>query len=197
MAGRRRGQICSSVRTEPLPHRREDRGWRHGRRLSGSRPSSRPRRRYQGAPRRNARDESARKRFHKEALALSRLNHPNIATIYDFDTQQGVDFLVMELIPGVTLSHKLALGPQPEKETLRLGIQLADGLADAHKHGVVHCDLKPGNLRLTTDGWLKILDFGLAKFRQQAADPAETESTLQIAADLRNLTLHGARATPR
>ncbi len=124
-------------------------------------------------------DESARKRFHKEALALSRLNHPNIATIYDFDTEQGVDFLVMELIPGITLSHKLALGPQPEKETLRLGIQLADGLADAHKHGVVHCDLKPGNLRLTTDGWLKILDFGLAKFRQQAADPAETQSTLQ------------------
>jgi eukaryotic-like serine/threonine-protein kinase len=124
-------------------------------------------------------DESARKRFHKEALALSKLNHPNIATIYDFDTEQCIDFLVMELIPGITLSHKLARGPQSEKETLRLGIQLADGLADAHKHGVVHCDLKPGNLRLTTDGWLKILDFGLAKFRQQAADPAETQSTLQ------------------
>jgi eukaryotic-like serine/threonine-protein kinase len=123
-------------------------------------------------------DESARKRFHKEALALSKLNHPNIATIYDFDTEQGVDFLVMELIPGTTLSHKLLLGPQPEKETLHLGIQLADGLADAHEHGVVHCDLKPGNLRLTKDGRLKILDFGLAKFRQQAADSAETQSTL-------------------
>lgn len=127
-------------------------------------------------------DESARKHFRKEALALSRLNHPNIATIYDFDTEQGLDFLVMELIPGITLSDKLALGPQPEKEILRLGIQLADGLADAHEHGVVHCDLKPGNLRLTTDGWLKILDFGLARFRQQAADPAETQSTLQSGA---------------
>ena len=124
-------------------------------------------------------DESARKRFHKEALALSKLNHPNIATIYDFDTEEDVDFLVMEFIPGITLSHKLAAGPLDEKDTLRLGIQLADGLVDAHEHGVIHCDLKPGNLRLTNDGWLKILDFGLAKFRQQSADPAETQSTLQ------------------
>jgi serine/threonine protein kinase/TolB-like protein/Tfp pilus assembly protein PilF len=130
-------------------------------------------------PARMLADESARKRFHKEALALSKLNHPNIATIYDFDTEQGVDFLAMELIPGITLSHKLAPGPQSEKEALRLGIQLADGLAYAHEHGVIHCDLKPGNLRLTADGWLKILDFGLAKFRQQAAETAETQSALQ------------------
>ena len=123
-------------------------------------------------------DESARKRFHKEALALSKLNHPNIATIYDFDTEQHLDFLVMELIPGITLSHKLASGPLPEKDVLRLGIQLADGLAAAHEHGVVHCDLKPGNLRLTGDGWLKILDFGLAKFRQPTIDAGETQSTL-------------------
>lgn len=107
-------------------------------------------------------DESARKHFRKEALALSKLNHPNIATIHDFDTQQGIDFLVMEYVPGMTLSEKLAGGPLPEKEVLRIGTQLAEGLEAAHAEHVIHNDLKPGNLRLTTDGRLKILDFGLA-----------------------------------
>src|SRR3970040_1775379 len=108
-------------------------------------------------------DEAARKRFRNEALALSRLNHPSIETVHDFDTQAGVDFLVMEFIPGVTLSEKLAAGPLPEKEVLRLGGQLAEGLAVAHGQSVVHRDLKPGNLRILPDGRLKILDFGLAK----------------------------------
>ncbi len=108
-------------------------------------------------------DESARKHFHKEALILSQLNHPNVATIYDFDTQQGVDFLVMEYIPGITLSEKVAAGPLPEREVLRLGVQLAEGLAAAHEQGVIHRDLKPGNVRVTADGRVKILDFGLAK----------------------------------
>jgi eukaryotic-like serine/threonine-protein kinase len=124
-------------------------------------------------------DESARKHFRKEALILSQLNHPNIATIHDFDTQQGVDFLVMEYIRGVTLSEKLAAGPLPEKETLRLGVQLAEGLSAAHEHGVVHRDLKPGNLRLIADGRLKILDFGLAKLRRPVAESAATESVLE------------------
>src|SRR5271166_3833619 len=110
-------------------------------------------------------DESARKHFHKEALILSQLNHPNIATIHDFDTQRGVDFLVMEYIPGITLSEKVAGRPLPEKEVLRLGVQLAEGLASAHDHGVVHRDLKPGNLRVTSEGRLKILDFGLARLQ--------------------------------
>jgi eukaryotic-like serine/threonine-protein kinase len=121
-------------------------------------------------------DESARKHFHKEALILSQLNHPNVATIYDFDTQQGVDFLVMEFIPGATLSEKVAVGALPEKEVLRLGVQLAEGLAAAHDHGVVHRDLKPGNLRLTGDGRLKILDFGLAKLWHPVTASAATES---------------------
>jgi tetratricopeptide (TPR) repeat protein/tRNA A-37 threonylcarbamoyl transferase component Bud32 len=124
-------------------------------------------------------NESARKQFRKEALALSRLNHPNIATIYDFDTQERVDFLAMEYIPGTILSEMLSAGPLPEKEILRLGIQLAEGLAAAHEHGVVHRDLKPGNLRLTSDGRLKILDFGLAKLRQPAAETAATQGTLE------------------
>lgn len=123
-------------------------------------------------------DESARKRFHREALTLSKVNHPNIATIHDFDTEEGSDFLVMEFIPGISLNRRLALRPLPEKEVLSLGIQLADGLAAAHEHGIVHCDLKPGNLILTGDGRLKILDFGLARFRRQLADADETQSTL-------------------
>jgi len=121
-------------------------------------------------------DESARKHFHKEALILSQLNHPNVATIYDFDTQQGVDFLAMEYIPGITLSEKVAARPLPEKEVLRLGVQLAEGLSAAHEHGVVHRDLKPGNLRVTSDGRLKILDFGLAKLWHPVTDSAATES---------------------
>jgi len=121
-------------------------------------------------------DDSARKRFRKEAIALSKLNHPNIATIHDFDTQRGIDFLVMEYVPGVTLSERIANHALAEKECTRLGLQLVEGLAAAHEHGVIHRDLKPNNLRLTPDGRLKILDFGLAKLAQPAAPEAETES---------------------
>jgi len=124
-------------------------------------------------------DESAHKRFRKEALALSKLNHPNIATVYDFDSCKGVDFLAMEYIPGLTLTEKLAQGPLPEKEIVSLARQMADGLSAAHEHGVIHRDLKSGNLRLTTDGLLKILDFGLAKLctspKSQTASVGETQ----------------------
>ena len=121
-------------------------------------------------------DASARKHFRKEALILSQLNHPNVTAIYDFDTQRGVDFLAMEYIPGITLSEKVAAGPLPEKEVLRLGVRLAEGLAAAHDHGIVHRDLKPGNLRITSDGRLKILDFGLAKLWRPVTASATTES---------------------
>jgi len=121
-------------------------------------------------------DDHSRSRFHKEAIALSRLNHPNIATIHDFDTQHSLDFLVMEFIHGVTLAARLSQGPLPEKEVLTLGAQLAEGLAAAHDKGVEHRDLKPGNLRVTTEGKLKILDFGMAKLRTPVTDSAETES---------------------
>jgi len=127
-------------------------------------------------------DDSARKHFRKEALALSKLNHPNVATIHDFDTQQGIDFLVMEYAQGVTLSERIANHALPEKEFTRLGLQLVEGLAAAHEQGVIHRDLKPSNLRVTPDGRLKILDFGLARLAQPATQEAETESETRAGA---------------
>ena len=114
-------------------------------------------------------DEAAHKRFRKEALSLARLNHPNIATVHEFGSQDAVDFLVTEYIAGITLDAKLARGPLAPAEVVRLGVQMAEGLAVAHKEGIVHRDLKPGNLRLTTDGRLKILDFGLAEIMPHAS----------------------------
>ena len=133
-------------------------------------------------PPRTFSDDSARTHFRKEALALSKLNHPNIATIHDFDTQLGIDFLVMEYVPGVTLSERIADHALPEKELTRLGLQLIEGLAAAHDQHVIHRDLKPHNLRLTPDGRLKILDFGLAKLAQPATPEAETESETRAGA---------------
>jgi serine/threonine protein kinase/tetratricopeptide (TPR) repeat protein len=118
-------------------------------------------------------DESARRRFHREALAVARLNHPNVGAVYEFGGQDGVDFLVMELVSGETLDARLASGPLAIDEIIRLGTQLADGLEAAHAEGIIHRDLKPGNLRLTTDGRLKILDFGLARM-QRETDAAPT-----------------------
>src|SRR6185369_1255406 len=109
-------------------------------------------------------NEPSRQRFRREALALGKLNHPNIETVYEFGCEDGIDFLVMELITGVALHYKLAGGALPEKEVLRLGAQLADGLEAAHAQGIIHRDLKPGNLHITRDDRLKILDFGLAQW---------------------------------
>jgi TolB-like protein len=123
-------------------------------------------------------DEHARKRFRKEAEALSKLSHPHIATVHDFDTQDGTDFLVMELVEGVTLSDKLAAGALPEKEITRLGGQVAEALEEAHERGVVHRDLKPGNVMVTAKSQVKVLDFGLAKLVRPdvASATAPTES---------------------
>ena len=94
-------------------------------------------------------DEAARKRFRNEARVLSRLNHPCIQTVHDFDTFDGHDFLISELVPGVSLDARLRSGALPEKEFIHLGYQLAQGLAAAHAAGVLHRDLKPANLRVT------------------------------------------------
>ena len=121
-------------------------------------------------------NEAARKRFRHEAMVLAKLNHPNVGVIYEFGSQDGADFLVMELISGVSLDHKLLAGSLSQKDVLRLGIQLADGLVAAHEQGIIHRDLKPANLRLTPDGRLKILDFGLAQVTKFETDNALTES---------------------
>jgi len=107
-------------------------------------------------------DDSARERFHREALALSRISHPGVATVYDFGTSEGQDYLVMEYVPGGTLEQRVDSGPLPFKDIVRLGASVADAIANAHQHGVLHRDLKPGNIVLTAAGDPKILDFGLA-----------------------------------
>jgi eukaryotic-like serine/threonine-protein kinase len=118
-------------------------------------------------------DEAARRRFRKEALALSQLNHPNVATVHDFETRDGVDCLVMEFVPGVALDRRIAEdGPLEEREVLRIGLQAAAGLEAAHARGVIHRDFKPHNLVVTPDGRVKVLDFGLARSLRSDAVPA-------------------------
>jgi eukaryotic-like serine/threonine-protein kinase len=118
-------------------------------------------------------DAGARERFLREARALSRLNHPNIATIYDFDQKDGRDFLVMEYIEGRSV-RDFGPEPLPPADVIKLGVQLAEALDKAHGAGVVHLDVKPGNLMLTSDGRLKVLDFGLA--RLQGISPMEVST---------------------
>lgn len=127
-------------------------------------------------------DDSARKKFRNEAHALSKLNHPNIATVHDFDTRDGLDFLVMEFIDGVTLNTKLLDSSLPQKDVISIGAQLADGLAAAHQHSIIHRDLKPSNLRITSDGRCKILDFGLAKLLLSAKGGPSSETLSETAA---------------
>lgn len=108
-------------------------------------------------------DEAARRRFRKEALALAQLNHPNIATIYEYGQQDDTDYLVMEYVPGPSLAELLKSGPLPPTQALTLTGEIARALEEAHEHGIVHRDLKPGNVVITPKGHAKVLDFGLAK----------------------------------
>ncbi len=104
-------------------------------------------------------------RFEREAKTISQLSHPNICTLFDVGHEDGVDFLVMELLEGESLADRIARGPLALHEVLRYGQQIAEALDKAHRQGVVHRDLKPGNVMLTKSG-AKLLDFGLAKFTQ-------------------------------
>ena len=113
-----------------------------------------------------AQSDEARQRFEREAKAISSLNHPNICALYDIGHDQGNDYLVMELIEGESLADRLARGALPLKEMLPIAIQIADALENAHRNGLVHRDLKPGNVMLTKSG-AKLLDFGLAKLLPQ------------------------------
>ena len=113
----------------------------------------------------------ARHRFDREARAISSLNHPNICTLYDVGHENGIDYLVMELLEGETLADRLAKGPLPLEKLLKYAIEICQGLEQAHKTGVTHRDLKPGNVMLTKSG-AKLMDFGLAK-----ASTASTTTT--------------------
>src|SRR6266850_4319226 len=119
-------------------------------------------------------DDAARERFRREALALSQLNHPHIATIYDLGRQEGVDFLVMEYIPGQTVAQKIAEGALSEAEAASIGCQITEALEEAHDQGVVHGDLKSENVIVTPKGWAKVLDFGLATLRGPMLERADT-----------------------
>jgi serine/threonine protein kinase/tetratricopeptide (TPR) repeat protein len=116
--------------------------------------------------------EPARRQFRKEALSLAKISDPHVAMAFDFGQDYGTNYLVTEYVPGMTLDVKLAGRPLLEAEVFQLGKQIASGLEAAHKEGVIHRDLKPSNMKITPDGRLKILDFGLAYILK-----AETELT--------------------
>jgi len=118
----------------------------------------------------------AKQRFEREARAISSLNHPNICTLYDVGHQDGTDYLVMEFLEGETLADRLVKGPLPPDQVLKYGIEICEGLEKAHRGGVTHRDLKPGNVMLTKTG-AKLMDFGLAK---SASPPGAAASALTL-----------------
>src|SRR5215467_13780802 len=113
-------------------------------------------------PKEMSADATRKQRFEREAKAISGLNHPNICTLHDIGSKDGMDYLVMECVEGETLAKRLEKGPLPLEQVLKYGAQMADALDKAHRAGIVHRDLKPGNIMLTAGG-AKLLDFGLAK----------------------------------
>src|SRR4029078_9564718 len=102
-------------------------------------------------------------RFEREARVLASLNHPHIGAIYGLEDVDGIPALVLELIDGVTLADRLAKGPLPVRDALTIAVQIADALDAAHEKGIVHRDLKPANVKITPEGMVKVLDFGLGK----------------------------------
>jgi eukaryotic-like serine/threonine-protein kinase len=110
-----------------------------------------------------SRDADRIARFQREAKLLASLNHPNIAAIYGLEESAGTNFLVLELVEGDTLADRIKAGAIPVEESLKLALQIAEALEAAHEKGVIHRDLKPANIKVTPDGKVKVLDFGLAK----------------------------------
>ena len=131
-------------------------------------------------------DEDVRQRFEREARIVSSLNHPHICTLYDVGHQDGMDYLVMEYLEGESLADRLARGPMPLPELLKTAVEVADALDRAHRQGLVHRDLKPGNIMITKSG-AKLLDFGLAR----ATPPSRSMSDLSSPTMSRPITAEG------
>jgi serine/threonine protein kinase len=130
-----------------------------------------------------------RQRFEREARALASLSHPHICPIHDIGNEDGIDFLVMEYLEGETLAGRLRKGALPLEQALQVAVEIAQALDEAHRHGVIHRDLKPGNVMLTKSG-AKLLDFGLAK--QQVLSPLTTGDTAgQTGTEIESLTEEG------
>jgi serine/threonine-protein kinase len=130
---------------------------------------------------------NARRRFQREAMAASALNHPNIITIHEINSQDDIDFIVMEYVRGASLNTLMRKSRIPVPQVLRYGVQIADGVAKAHTAGIIHRDLKPGNVMITVDGLVKVLDFGVAKFSVVESDETVDAGALPET----NLTLPG------
>src|SRR5216117_1240904 len=122
-------------------------------------------------------------RFEREARMLAALNHPHIGAIYGIEEVESVHALVLELVEGDTLAERLRRGPLPVNDAVAVARQIAEALESAHEHGIIHRDLKPANVKITPDGKVKVLDFGLAKALEEAAPPMNTMSpTLSVMA---------------
>ncbi len=142
-----------------------------------------------------AMDAGRVERFQREARLLASLNHPNIASIYGFEESGGTNFLVMELIEGETLAERLKRGPIPVEESLKLVLQIGEAIEAAHEKGVIHRDLKPANIKVTPDGKVKVLDFGLAKaFAPDQGEAKSSDSPTISAAATRQGVILGTAA---
>jgi len=122
-------------------------------------------------------DSTARMRFRREAELLASLNHPNIAVIHEIVEEEEAGYLILEYVPGHTLSQRIAGEPLTVEQALSTGKQIARAISAAHKKGIVHRDLKPGNIKITPDGQVKVLDFGLAKAVVSEGTEYETTAT--------------------
>ena len=131
-----------------------------------------------------AADPERRKRFEREAQSVAALNHPNIVTIYSVEEEDGVPFLTMERVEGQSLRQAMPKGGASTDVLLRLGMTMSDALASAHQRGIIHRDLKPGNVMVMPDGRIKVLDFGLAKLHEAAANQPSDASTKMASDDL-------------
>jgi serine/threonine protein kinase len=138
-----------------------------------------------------SKDPDIKQRFEREARAIAALSHPNICAIHDVGTQDGVEYLVMELLEGQTLADRLDKGALPADQALKFGVDIADALDRAHRAGIVHRDLKPGNIMLTKSG-VKLLDFGLAKFAATEKPASDLSGPPDPSAASRPLTEKGA-----